>query len=52
VGECYSRVTDGSIPIAYFFFTQAWVVLFRAILPIRSRTTHLMISLAAAMLPL
>jgi serine/threonine-protein kinase len=52
VGECYAMAADEFTPIAYFSFTQAWVVFFPAIVPIRSRSATLMILLAAAMAPL
>jgi serine/threonine-protein kinase len=52
VGECLTLVTDQFTPAAYFSFNQAWVVFFPALVPIRSRSTYVMILLAAAMAPL
>ncbi|MCP4546373.1 MAG: serine/threonine protein kinase [bacterium] len=52
VGECYGLIADGFQPIAYFSFTQAWVVFFPAIVPIRLRTSWAIILPAAAIAPL
>jgi len=52
VGECRGLIVDEFQAVAYFSFTQAWVVFFPAIVPIRFRAALLVILPAAAIPPL
>jgi eukaryotic-like serine/threonine-protein kinase len=52
VGECIGLIDDKFTPVAYFSFTQAWIVFFPAIIPIRSRTAFFTIIFAASIAPL
>lgn len=52
VSECRTLIVDGFEAGAYFSITQAWIVFFPAIVPIRSRTAFFVILLAAAIPPL
>ncbi len=52
VGETFTLVTEDFTPVAYFSFTQAWVVFFPAIVPVRMRRSWIWILLAASTAPL
>lgn len=51
VGETFGLVRHKFGPIAYFSFTQAWVVFFPAIVPYRLRATVVTVVLMSAMAP-